>query len=167
VLTDDVVRLRDRFELPGMRILEFAFASSWREYQPHRYPRRTVVYTGTHDNDTLVGWLDSYLREPDERRAAELRAERERALVYAHSDGHEPHWDLIRTLLASVADTAIFPIQDLLGLGTEARMNVPGTPTGNWTFRLSEASLTAAVTERLAALCETYERIPPGVAGHG
>ena len=165
-LTDDVVRLRDRFDLPGMRVLEFAFSSStWREYQPHRYARRSVVYTGTHDNDTVVGWLGAAERERDERRAAELRAERARALAYAGSDGREPHWDMLRLALSSVADTALFPIQDVLGLGSEARMNVPGTATGNWTFRLEEASLTPALAERLALACETYERTPPGVGG--
>ena len=71
----------------------------------------------------------------------------------------------MRLALSSVADTALFPIQDLLGLDSEARMNVPGTPTGNWTFRLEEASLTPALAERLALACETYERIPPGVGG--
>ncbi len=166
-LTEDVERLRDRFELPGMRVLEFAFASSWREYQPHRYGRRTVVYTGTHDNDTIVGWLGAAERERDERRAAELRAERARALAYAASDGREPHWDMLRLAVASVADTAIFPVQDLLGLGSDARMNVPGTPTGNWTFRVAEASLTPDLAERLALLCETYERIPAGIGGRG
>ena len=165
-LTDDVVELRDRFDLPGMRVLEFAFSSStWREYQPHRYARRSVVYTGTHDNDTVVGWLGAAERERDERRAAELRAERARALAYAGSDGREPHWDLLRLALSSVADTALFPIQDVLGLGCEARMNVPGTATGNWTFRLEAASLTPALAERLALACETYERTPPGVGG--
>jgi 4-alpha-glucanotransferase len=166
-LTDDVVRLRDQFELPGMRVLEFAFSSDWREYQPHRYTRRTVVYTGTHDNDTVAGWLGAAEREPDERRAAELRAERNRALAYARSDGREPHWDMLRLAIASVADTAIFPVQDLLGLGSEARMNIPGTPSGNWTFRVDEASLSPSVAERLALLCETYERIPAGVAVRG
>ena len=163
VVTDGVVRLRDHFELPGMRILSFAFAGDWREYQPHRYPRQVVAYTGTHDNDTLSGWLSSAEREKDPRRAAELRAERERAVTYAGSDGREPHWDLVRTLLASVANTTIFPIQDLLGLGPEARMNVPGVATGNWTYRVSDAELSPALAERLAALCQTYERIPPGL----
>jgi 4-alpha-glucanotransferase len=166
-LTDDVERLRDHFELPGMRVLEFAFASDWREYQPHRFSRRTVVYTGTHDNDTIVGWLGSAERERDDRRAAELRAERARALAYAASDGREPHWDMLRLAVASVADTAIFPVQDLLGLGSEARMNVPGTPSGNWTFRIAEGSLAPALAERLRLLCETYERIPADAGGHG
>jgi len=163
VLTDGVTDLRDDFELPGMRILSFAFAGDWRESQPHRYPRRVVAYTGTHDNDTLCGWLSSHEREKDPRRATELLAERQRALAYAASDGREPHWDLVRTLLASVADTTIFPLQDLLGQGTAARMNVPGIAAGNWTYRVRETELTPALAERLATLCQTYERTPPGV----
>ena len=164
VMTEGVVRLRDDFELPGMRVLTFAFGSDdWREYQPHRYPRRVVAYTGTHDNDTLCGWLSSFEREHDPRRKAELVAERGRALAYANSDGTEAHWDLVRTVVASVADTAIFPIQDLLGLGTEARMNVPGLAHGNWTFRVPATALSPALAERLASLCDTYERIPAGV----
>jgi 4-alpha-glucanotransferase len=158
VLTDGVVRLRDDFELPGMRILSFAFAGDWREYQPHRFPRRVVAYTGTHDNDTLLGWLSSHEREPDARRAAELLAERTRALSYAGSDGKEPHWDLVRTLMASVADTAIFPIQDLIGLGTAARMNVPGVASGNWTYRVRASELTPALADRLFSLTSTFER---------
>jgi len=163
VMTEGVVRLRDDFELPGMRILTFAFGGDWREYQPHRYPRRVVAYTGTHDNDTLCGWLTSAERERDPRRRAELEAERARAFAYAGSDGTDAHWDLVRTLVSSVADTTIFPIQDLLGLGTEARMNVPGIAHGNWTYRVREPALTPALAERLATLCDTYERIPPGV----
>jgi 4-alpha-glucanotransferase len=146
-------------------VLEFAFASNtWREYQPHRYTRRSVVYTGTHDNDTVVGWLGAAERERDERRAAELRAERARALDYAHSDGREPHWDMLRLAISSVADTAIFPMQDALGLDSHARMNVPGTASGNWTYRLDDESVTPALAERLARLCETYERIPSGAS---
>ncbi|HEY3497209.1 MAG TPA: 4-alpha-glucanotransferase [Polyangiaceae bacterium] len=160
-LTDEVVRLRDHFGLPGMRVLGFAFAGDWREYQPHRFPRRTVAYTGTHDNDTLMGWLTSHQREKDVQRARALAKERERALLYAGSDGREPHWDLIRTLVASVADTTIFPIQDLLGQGTDARMNVPGTPAGNWTYRVAAKDLTPHLAERLYELCDRYERVPP------
>ena len=114
-------------------------------------------------NDTLCGWLGSAEREPDARRRAELEAERARAFAYANSDGVEAHWDLVRTLVASVADTTIFPIQDLLGLGTEARMNVPGIAHGNWTFRVEDDALTPALAERLARLCDIYERIPQGV----
>jgi 4-alpha-glucanotransferase len=167
-LTDDVVALRDRFDLPGMRVLEFAFSSdTWREYQPHRFRRRTVVYTGTHDNDTVLGWLASADREHDGHRAAELRAERARALAYAQSDGREAHWDMIRLAVASVADTAIFPMQDVLGQGSDARMNVPGTPTGNWRYRVNEESLSREVAERLRSLCQTYERVPPFLPRRG
>jgi 4-alpha-glucanotransferase len=163
VLTDGVVRLRDDFGLPGMRVLAFAFGGDWREYQPHRYPKNVVAYTGTHDNDTLRGWLSSHEREKDPHRAAELLAERRRALDYAASDGREPHWDMVRTLVASVANTAIFPIQDLLGLGNEARMNVPGVASGNWSYRVRADELTPALADRLAHVCDVYERIPPGL----
>jgi 4-alpha-glucanotransferase len=167
VLTDEVVRLRDHFALPGMRVLEFAFAGDWREYQPHRFPRRAVAYSGTHDNDTLIGWLSSYQREKDRKRAVELDGERRRALAYAGSDGREPHWDLIRTLVASVADTVIFPIQDLLGQGSEARMNVPGVGSGNWTYRVAAEDLTPELADRMFELCDRYERVPPGARRPG
>ncbi|HTQ04926.1 MAG TPA: 4-alpha-glucanotransferase [Polyangiaceae bacterium] len=163
VLTDGVVRLRDDFGLPGMRVLAFAFGGDWREYQPHRFPKNVVAYTGTHDNDTMVGWLGSHARESDPHRAAALLAERQRALAYAASDGREPHWDMVRTLVASVANTTIFPLQDLLGLGSEARMNVPGVASGNWTYRARAAELTPALAERLGRLCDTYERVPAGI----
>ncbi|HEY4157340.1 MAG TPA: 4-alpha-glucanotransferase [Polyangiaceae bacterium] len=163
LLTPEVHALRDHFSLPGMRVLEFAFVDQSRDYQPHRFPRRTVVYTGTHDNDTVVGWLSAHQREKDEQRAAQLHAERQRALDYAGSDGREPHWDLMRTALMSVADTAIFPLQDVLGQGTESRMNVPGTPDGNWVYRVAHDELRPEIAERMARLCQTYERTPAGV----
>jgi 4-alpha-glucanotransferase len=159
VLTDGVVRLRDAFNLPGMRVLAFAFAGSFRDYQPHRYPPRVVAYTGTHDNDTLVGWLRSYETEKNAERRAELRAERERALRYAGSDGREAHWDLLRTLQASVANTTIVPLQDLLGMDGSARMNVPGTPSGNWRFRAPASAFEPALAERLVSMADAYERI--------
>jgi len=163
LLTPEVAALRDRFELPGMRVLEFAFVDTSRDYQPHRFPKSTVVYTGTHDNDTVVGWLSAHERTGVERDTRALREERERALAYAGSDGHEAHWDMIRLALMSVANTAIFPLQDLLGLGTEARMNVPGTATGNWAFRALESEFSAGVIERMSGLCESYERIPADI----
>ena len=85
------------------------------------------------------------------------------ALAYAGSDGREVHWDMIRVALMSVANTAIFPLQDLLGLGTEARMNVPGTASGNWEFRALSTEFALAVPERMAKLCESYERIPADI----
>ncbi len=160
IVTPEVERLRDDFQLPGMRVLAFAFADGAEAYLPHRFHRRCVVYTGTHDNDTMVGFLDAAERSTDPSERAQLLRQRERALRYAGSHGHEPHWDLIRSAMASVADTAIFPIQDVLGLNTEARMNVPGTANGNWGYRLKAELLSSGVAAKLAKLTETYERFP-------
>jgi 4-alpha-glucanotransferase len=160
IVTPEVERLRDAFELPGMRVLAFAFADGAEAYLPHRFNQRCVVYTGTHDNDTMVGFLDSAERAVDASERAQLTRQRERALTYAGSDGREPHWDLIRSAMASVANTAIFPIQDVLGLNTEARMNVPGTANGNWGYRLDAGLLSSKVAAKLARLTETYERLP-------
>lgn len=165
LVTPEVKALRDRFQLPGMRVLEFAFGEAAHDYQPHRFPQRTVVYTGTHDNDTLIGWLGGWERTADPTERRRLEQERQRALVYAGSDGREPHWDFIRLALSSVANTAIFPVQDVLGLGSEARMNVPGTALGNWIYRCRAEQLSQSVSDRLALLCSTYERIPQGVTG--
>ena len=168
LVTPEVGALRDRFEMPGMRVLEFAFVdANSRDYQPHRFPHRSVVYTGTHDNDTVVGWLTQHERSRAEHDMRVLREERQRALTYAGSDGREVHWDMIRLALASVADTAIFPLQDLLGLGTEARMNIPGTATGNWEFRVLPHEITSALADRMATLCEGYERIPSDIRRTG
>jgi 4-alpha-glucanotransferase len=158
IVTPEVEALRDDFDLPGMRVLAFAFGDGAEAYLPHNYTRRAVVYTGTHDNDTMIGLLSAHERELDPARKRELLQLRERALDYSGSDGREPHWDLIRCASASVADTAIFPIQDVLGQGNEARMNVPGTPSGNWSYRVQRALLSSAVEEKLGRLTETYER---------
>ncbi len=124
-ITPDVIELRDRYNFPGMRILQFAFAGdSKNNFLPHNYVSNTVVYSGTHDNDTSLGWFHS-------------ATHRERTFVtkYAGTDGREIHWDLIRIASQSVADMAVFPFQDVLGLGTEARMNMPGLGVGNWSWR--------------------------------
>ncbi len=167
LLTPEVEALRERFEMPGMRVLEFAFVDHSRDYQPHRFSKQTVVYTGTHDNDTVMGWLTSHERARVEQDALTLRDERMRALRYAGSNGNEPHWDMIRVALMSVANTAIFPLQDLLGLGTESRMNVPGTASENWAFRVLDHELDPSVADRMAALCESYERIPADIRQPG
>ncbi|RYZ06330.1 MAG: 4-alpha-glucanotransferase [Myxococcales bacterium] len=163
IVTPEVERLRDAFELPGMRVLAFAFAEGAEAYLPHRFNQRCVVYTGTHDNDTMVGFLEASERSTDAAERAQLARQRERALEYAGSDGREAHWDLIRSALGSVANTAIFPIQDVLGLNTEARMNVPGTANGNWGYRLDAGLLSSKVAAKLARLTETYERLPPSL----
>ncbi|HEY6078429.1 MAG TPA: 4-alpha-glucanotransferase [Polyangiaceae bacterium] len=163
IMTPEVEALRDDFGLPGMRVLAFAFAEGAQAYLPHHFNRRCVVYTGTHDNDTIVGFLDAHEQARDAHERAQLLQQRERALAYAGSDGREPHWDLIRSALASVADTAIFPIQDVLGQGSDARMNVPGTPDGNWGYRVKAELLSSSTAAKLTRLTQTYERLPPSL----
>ena len=163
IMTPEVEALRDDFGLPGMRVLAFAFAEGAQAYLPHHFNRRCVVYTGTHDNDTIVGFLDAHEQARDAHERAQLLQQRERALAYTGSDGREPHWDLIRSALASVADTAIFPIQDVLGQGSDARMNVPGTPDGNWGYRVKAELLSSSTAAKLTRLTQTYERLPPSL----
>lgn len=163
VITPDVDALRDQFNLPGMRILQFAFGNDAKaaEYRPDSYPANCAVYTGTHDNDTTVGWFRSEPGEASTRSREEIDAERRSILQYLGSDGSEIHWDLIRLALRSNANTAVFPMQDLLGLGTEARMNVPGTKSGNWRWRLQPGMLTDDIKQRLRKLTEETGRIHP------
>jgi 4-alpha-glucanotransferase len=150
-ITDDVIALREAFDLPGMAILQFAFRSEHRsDFLPYQLRRDTVVYTGTHDNNTSRGWYDEDASEE----------ERDLARRYMASDGREIHWDLIRLALASVAVLAILPHQDLAGLGSAARMNTPGAEHGNWRFRLSDDLLTGWHRNRLAELISTYGRNP-------
>ncbi len=156
LVTPEVRALCDRFGLPGMRVLQFAFGEGADQYLPHRYPQNCAVYTGTHDNDTAVGWLSSLAANPNGQR------ERRRVLDYLGSGGREPHWDLIRAASMSVADLALFPLQDLLGLGSRARMNVPGIAAGNWAWRFLEDDLTTEVAERMAKFSTLYGRGPIG-----
>jgi 4-alpha-glucanotransferase len=154
VITAEVEELRDELDLPGMAILQFAFESTVggfgrSQYLPHNHRRRLVVYTGTHDNNTVGGWW-----------AAAEEPLRDHVRRYLNTDGGEVHWDFVRAALSSVAEAALFPIQDLLGLGADACMNRPGTSEGNWTWRLAEGSLTAGLAERLQALSDLYERLP-------
>jgi 4-alpha-glucanotransferase len=160
VITPEVETLRRRFGLPGMAILQFAFGNDPQAptFQPHNYERDTVAYTGTHDNDTVLGWWrggagDSVRSEGD--------VEREKAFARAYlaTDGGEMHWVMIRALLASVADTAIVPLQDVLGLGSEARMNTPATLGGNWRWRFREEALGDEHAARLAGLARMYGRM--------
>ncbi len=158
LVTPKVQELRNHFGLPGMRVLQFGFSKGAEQYLPHRFPRRAVVYTGTHDNDTLVGWL--HASSTDKGVARAMREERQRARDYVGASRKEAHWHMIRALLMSVANTAIVPLQDLLGLDSEARMNVPGTPSGNWRWRVGAAELTPELAQRMRHACELYERIP-------
>ncbi|MFP4365350.1 MAG: 4-alpha-glucanotransferase [Spirochaetia bacterium] len=148
VITPDVEELRDYFKFPGMKILQFAFDSSEEnDYLPHNYARNCVVYTGTHDNDTVVGWYDK-ANEVDKKWATE----------YVNSNGTDVHWDFIRACWSSVAVMAVTPLQDVLGLGSEARMNTPGTASGNWQWRFTNEQLTDEHAQRLAHLSGLFNR---------
>jgi 4-alpha-glucanotransferase len=160
VITPAVEALRQRFGYPGMSILQFAFGGDDQanNFQPHTYPRERVVYTGTHDNDTTVGWWNSTPGGDSIRTAAEIAKEKDLARRYLDTDGREIHWTLIRAALASVADTVLIPVQDVLGLGSEARMNLPGRQAGNWGFRFTWDQLTPDHVQRLRALVDLYDR---------
>jgi 4-alpha-glucanotransferase len=159
VITPEVQKLRDDFKFPGMRILQFAFSSDAKNHDlPHNYHPNVAVYTGTHDNDTTVGWFKSVAGEGSTRDAAQIEREREYALAYLNTDGKEIHWDFIRAVLASCADTAVVPLQDLFGLGAEARMNLPNSTTDNWSWRFESGALTDEIRDRLRSLTELYGR---------
>ena len=148
VITPEVDELRQELGLPGMRIMQFAFGGATEErFLPHNYERHTVVYTGTHDNNTTAGWYEELTPE-------ELRHFRS----YVPDSGAGPAWDLIRLAWASVAELAVTPLQDVLGLGNEARMNMPGRPSGNWRWRATEAQIAGADWDKLAVLTTTYQR---------
>lgn len=160
LITPEVEALRDRYEFPGMKILQFAFGSTGgtSDFLPHNFHRNCVVYSGTHDNDTCVGWFTSSDTSGTTQSAEQISRERELAKKYMNCDGHEIHWDFIRLAFASVADTAVVPLQDVLGLGSEARMNVPSRPDKNWEWRYLDSDLTPAIRERLAEISELYGR---------
>ena len=162
VITPEVDALRDRFGFPGMRVLQFAFGSDPKadDYKPHNYPRNCAVYTGTHDNDTTIGWFMGDDPNDTTQSKEEREEERRLALKYLGTDGSEINWDFIRLALASVADTAIVPLQDVLGLGSEARMNRPGTTTGNWRWRFASDMLSDEIRARLKELTTLYDRAP-------
>lgn len=142
VITPDVIELRDKFNLPGMRILQFAFAEGDDHYfLPHRYVPNTVAYTGTHDNDTATGWWNTASEQ-----------ERSFAQHYLKCDGHEIHCSMMRALSGSEANTVIFPMQDVLGLSGENRMNFPGHPEGNWEWRFCWQQLQPEQTKKLAEM---------------
>ncbi len=163
VITPGVLALRDRFGLPGMRILQFAFdegeagsLSPGNRFLPHNHTAESVVYTGTHDNDTTKGWYAG-------------RSARERNYLdsYSPPTDREAEWRLIRMAFASVCRFALVPLQDVLGVGSEARMNTPGTVGGNWSWRFHDGALTPALARRLRALAELYGRVPKDGAHSG
>jgi 4-alpha-glucanotransferase len=149
VITPDVEALRDKFGFPGMKILQFAFGSGpGNSYLPHNHVREAVVYTGTHDNDTTAGWY-----------AGLPAKEKKQIRDYMGSNGKDIVGDLVRAALASVANMAVIPLQDILKLDSSARMNLPGTSVGNWSWRFSAGDLKAEHGTWLLELTEMYGRL--------
>ena len=147
-ITPDVIQLRDQFRLPGMKVLVFAFDSGEEdEFLPHHYLENCVVYTGTHDNDTAVGWFNRI--EEGERSFAQR---------YLKTSGEDIAWDLIKAAWSSKAVYAITPMQDILGLDNTARMNYPGNPQGNWGWRLKETDMDQNLINRLSEMNYLYGR---------
>ena len=159
VITPDVEKLRDELGFPGMHVLQFGFGGDANNADlPHNYRRNLVAYTGTHDNDTTVGWFSSQAGAGSTREAADIDREREFCLQYLNTDGSQIHWDFIRAVLSSVADTAILPVQDLLGLGNEARMNLPNSSSGNWSWRVEAGAFTEEIAGKLLELTRLFGR---------
>jgi 4-alpha-glucanotransferase len=160
VITPDVEELRDSFGFPGMRILQYAFGGDAKNLDlPHNYIKNSVAYTGTHDNDTTVGWFHSHTGADSTRDARQISREHDFCLKYLNSGGREIHWDFIRAIWASTANTAIVPMQDLLGLDNEARMNLPASSSGNWSWRCQKGDFNEQISKRLLELSEIYGRI--------
>lgn len=148
-ITPDVIELRDTLNLPGMKVMQFAFQSDPHDpFLPHNYPRNCVAYTGTHDNDTSIGW---YATAPER--------ERDLARRYLARSGDDISWDLIRAVWSSPALFAVAPLQDFLSLGTEGRMNLPGRPGGNWTWRLDPRRLDPGLITRIREQNFLYGRM--------
>ena len=160
VITEEVDALRDQFNFPGMRILQFAFGTDEQadDFKPFNYPQNCVVYTGTHDNDTTIGWFTSSDEGDTTRSMDEVNEERDYILKYLGTNGKEINWDLIRLALASVARIAVIPMQDILSVGAEGRMNVPARESGNWGWRYKSSDLTEKIGERLLELTRVYGR---------
>ena len=151
LITPEVEALRERFGLPGMGVLQFAFGGGPEDkFLPHNFDRNTVAYTGTHDNDTTAGWFASLS-------AGQRRAVRQYAPEIGN-DSRRAAWALLRLAWSSVAGCAIAPLQDVLGMGRSARMNTPGTATGNWRWRFTEDQLKPETLDRLGELTRLYNR---------
>ncbi len=154
-ITPDVHALRERLNIPGMAVLQFGFGDPGAHtHLPHTFTPEKVVYTGTHDNDTILGWWESGASK-DERRHA-------RSYLGPCEDG--VNWAMIRCAINSVASLCVVPLQDVLGLGSEARMNVPSKPEGNWRWRFRAEMLRPELAEKLAALAEVADRLPTAVS---
>jgi 4-alpha-glucanotransferase len=149
LITKEVDALRDRFHLPGMRVLQFGFSDRGAHiHLPHHFVTNAVAYTGTHDNDTTRGWWEHGATDAEKKAVHALLGNQDGAVV----------WAFIRAVAASVADLVLYPVQDVLDLGSEARMNIPSHPSGNWSWRCPENLLTAELEQQLAALTTVTDR---------
>ncbi|SMO63687.1 4-alpha-glucanotransferase [Gracilimonas mengyeensis] len=147
-MTEGVQKLRDKYNFPGMKIIQFAFDSdSANSFLPHNYSQNSVAYSGTHDNDTALGWYHTTNEQ-----------ERHRARIYTRSSGQTINWEFIRLGMLSVSDQAIFPLQDYMGLGSADRMNIPGTSSGNWLWRYTSNMLDKVDEEQIKHLAELSNR---------
>ena len=156
IITADVIKVIRSYGFSGMRVLLFAFGKDnpMHPYLPHNFPPNCVVYTGTHDNNTVKGWYKNEASSKEKKRLHNY-------LGHKVSDS-EIHWELVRLAMNSVANLSIIPMQDILGLGQQARMNRPAVKQGNWRWRLSKEQLTPLITQRLLKITETYGRAKIG-----
>jgi 4-alpha-glucanotransferase len=161
-ITQEVHDLRDRFHFPGMRIIQFAFGAgdSSSLDLPHNYPAHCIAYTGTHDNDTVVGWFNSKAGEGSTRSQEEIDREKSFALRYLNCPPEQIHLGMIRSIWSSVATMALAPVQDVLGMDAQSRMNTPGTSVGNWTWRCPPNVLDTSSASWLSDITEVYGRKP-------
>lgn len=151
VITEDVVKVMEHYGFPGMKVLQFAFEGDpSNAYLPHNYKRNTIVYTGTHDNNTTIGWY----KEEASMKAKDFLGK----YLGKEINENNVNWELIRLAMSSVSDTAIIPIQDILGKGSNCRMNTPGTATNNWRFSFRKEEITDEIKHKLKELTEIYGR---------
>ena len=160
VITPEVEAIRHQFGFPGMAILQFAFGNDPQgpSFRPHNYVRDLVAYTGTHDNDTVIGWWMSSGAGDSIRTPEDVKKEHEFARAYLGFETEPINWVMIRAVLRSVANTVIVPMQDVLGLGSTARMNLPGSSSGNWRWRMRPGALTKTPAGRLREMNQMYDR---------
>lgn len=150
ILTNEVIQLRKDFQLPGMKVLQFAFGNSWNnDYLPHQCEKNSVTYTGTHDNDTTRGWYSTASQK-----------EQDHFRRYMNSSGENVPWDFIRLASSSPSMFSIYPLQDVLGLDSKYRMNTPGVPWGNWQYRYKEEQLSPETSKFLYYITKLFGRLP-------
>jgi len=161
IVTPEVTALRERFGFPGMRVLQFAFGGDdTNPYLPQNCTENSFIYTGTHDNDTSMGWFSGTEGRGSTRNPEQVKREKEHFLSLIGGGTGEHNWDIVKMAMDTVCRVSVFPAQDLLGLGSSARMNVPGVNDGNWQWRLKEGALGVEAASRLGLLTRATRRAP-------